>query len=116
MELSKSDYFNGIPKCIQYKHLADKGDFNNPFYLNLKTTGKGIVGSVYDIIGGLWYLRIISYDEHTGVLLGRPTLCPEQEPMEFVAIPISDGIKGRYLFGDSSDASTLERLTKLSNL
>ena len=116
MSLSKSDYYNGIPKCIQYKRLADKGDFNNPFYLTHKTTGKGIVGSVYDIIGGLWYLRIISYDEHTGVLLGRPTLCPEQEPMEFVAIPISDGIKGMSRFGDSSDADNLKRLTKLANL
>ena len=40
----------------------------------------------------------------------------EQELMEFVAIPISDGIKGMYIFGDSSDADNLKRLTKLANL
>jgi len=43
-------------------------------------------------------------------------ICPEQEPMEFTAIPISDGIKGMYKFGDSTDAVHLKRLTKLANV
>lgn len=117
MTLHESDYYNGIPKCIQYCALADKDDFSNPFYLKPSDTHKDIVGSVYEIIGGRWYLRIHSYDPTTGVLLGKPTLCPEQELMAFKAIPIVDGIKGMYMSGvPEIDNDNLTRLVKLGNL
>lgn len=114
--LPESDYYNGIPKCIQYRDLADKGAFSNPFYLRPSKSHKDIVGSVYEIIGGLWNLRIHSYNPDTGVLRGRPTLYPEQELREFKAIPITEGIKGMYLFGTDADQTNLERLIKLSKL
>lgn len=117
MPLHKSDYYNGIPKCVQYCTLADKQDYTNPFYLIPSKTHKNVVGSVYEIIGGLWNLRIHSYDPATGVLLGRPTLCPEQELMAFKAIPIADGIKGMYMSGvPDIDNENLTRLVKLVNL
>lgn len=117
MPLHKSDYYNGIPKCVQYSTLADKQDFSNPFYLIPSNSRKSVVGSVYEIVGGLWELLILSYDPATGVLLGRPTLCPEQEPMAFKAIPIADGIKGMYMSGvPEIDNENLTRLAKLVNL
>jgi len=116
MAMSETDYYNGIPKCIQYKKLADNGDFNNPFYLIPSDSHKDIVGSVYEIIGGRWVLRIHAYDCNTGILVGKPTLCPEQELMEFKAIPIVDGIKGMYMFGSPVDKDNLNRLAKLSHL
>lgn len=117
MTLHESDYYNGIPKCIQYCALADKDDFSNPFYLIPCDTHKDIVGSVYEIIGGLWELRIRSYDPDTGILVGTPCLCPEQEPMHFKAIPIADGIKGMHMSGvPDIDNDNLTRLVKLVNL
>lgn len=117
MTLHESDYYNGIPKCIQYRSLADKDDFDNPFYLMPDESYKDIVGSVYEIIGGTWNLRIHSYDPDTGILLGKPALCPEQELMAFKAIPIHDGIKGMYIYGvPEMDDSHLTRIAKLANL
>lgn len=118
MTLHESDYYNGIPKCIQYCALADKDDFSNPFYLMPSKTHKDIVGSVYTkSSAGLWELRIHSYDPDTGVLLGKPTLYPEQEPMAFKAIPIADGIKGMYMSGvPDIDNDNLIRLAKLVTL
>lgn len=114
--MENTDYYNGIPKCIQYRKLAEKGDFSNPFYLIPSDSHKDIVGSAYEIIGGLWTLLIHAYDPSTGILVGRPKLCPEQEPMEFKAIPISDGIKGVYKFGTSADTINLNRLNNLARL
>ena len=116
MELSKSDYYYGIPKCIQYRKLAEKGDFSNPFYLIPSEPRRDTVGAVYEIFGGCWTLQIDSYDSATGVLVGHPKFSPEQEPLEFMAIPLSEGIKGVYKFGSSADAFNLNRLYKLARL
>ena len=112
IKLTELDFLNKMPKCIQYKDLADKGDFSNPFYLCIDS--KELIGSRYEIFGGRWTLKIISYNSENGTLRGVPLLYPDMPSMTFKAIPIEEGIKNMYKHGvDILDYPNLQRLIAL---